>query len=131
MATYTLISMATTYTLYGIPNCGSVKKARTWFDEQQLAYTFVDFKKSPPNAELIQLWLKDVDWNELVNRKGTTYRGLSDADKTLLAQVSDAAIAFVCEHASIIKRPVIHRSKGKPATLVGFDVATYEARFLG
>ncbi|MFX8832853.1 ArsC/Spx/MgsR family protein, partial [Acinetobacter baumannii] len=73
--------MASTYTLYGIPNCSSVKKARTWFDEQQLAYTFVDFKKTPPNAELIKLWLKDVDWNELVNRKGTTYRGLSDTDK--------------------------------------------------
>jgi len=96
----------TTVTIYGIPNCDSVKKARVWLTTHGVDHVFHDFKKLGVPAEAIDLWLKQVDWEVLVNRKGTTWRKL---DPALQASVTDAASAraLMLEHASVIKRPVV------------------------
>ena len=93
-------------TVYGIPNCDSVKKARVWLSERGIDYTFHDFKKQGVPAAAVDLWLSQVSWDVLVNRKGTTWRKL---DPDLQSQVIDAAStrALMLEHASVIKRPVV------------------------
>jgi arsenate reductase len=114
-----------TITLYGIPNCDTVKKARTWLDANGIAYTFHDFKKSGINSGLIQTWLRDVAWDVLVNRKGTTWRALSDDRK---ATISDAksATALMIESPSIIKRPVLVTAG---TSHVGFSDDLYQQIF--
>lgn len=108
-------------TLYGIPNCDTVKKARTWLDQHDRPYEFHDFKKAGVSEALVHTWLKKVDWEILVNRKGTTWRGLPDERK---AQVVDAAsaIALMIESPSVIKRPVLVSGK---TVHVGFSDAAY------
>jgi arsenate reductase len=111
--------------LYGIPNCDTVKKARTWLAEQGIAAEFHDFKKAGVTSSLIQHWLADVPWDVLVNRKGTTWRGLSDQRK---ASVVDAksATELMLELPSVIKRPVLATEK---KTVVGFSDALYQEIF--
>ena len=106
--------------VYGIPNCNTVKKARTWLDEQGQAYVFHDYKKQGVPADRLDAWIKQVGWEVLVNRQGTTWRQLDDATK---AGVVDAASArtLMLDKASVIKRPVMERA-GK-ALCVGFDEA--------
>ena len=93
-------------TLYGIPNCDQVKKARVWLDEHAIAYTFHDFKKAGINAALVKVWLKDLAWETLVNRKGTTWRALPDARKASITDIASAT-ALMLELPSIVKRPVL------------------------
>ena len=109
-------------TLYGIPNCDTVKKARTWLDQAGLSYHFHDFKKAGLDKATVAAWLKQVPWETLVNKKGTTWRGLSDEKK---ASVTDAAsaTALMLENTSVIKRPVLCTNN---QVLVGFDPARYE-----
>ena len=108
----------TTLTVYGIPNCDSVKKARAWLTEHGLDYTFHDFKKhGVPESELDQ-WLKACGWDVVLNRKGTTWRKL---DEHIQAGVTNAATAkaLMLTQSSVIKRPVIAWPSGK--TTVGFS----------
>lgn len=103
--------------VYGIPNCDSVKKARTWLTQQGLQAAFHDFKKQGvPEAEL-DLWLNAVGWETLLNRKGTTWRQL---DAAVQKGVTDrtSAKAVMLAHASTIKRPVIAWPSGR--ITVGF-----------
>lgn len=95
-----------TITLYGIPNCDTVKKARTWLTENKRNYVFHDFKKDGITRELITGWLRDVSSDVLLNRKGTTWRELSDEQK---AAVTDdaSAIELMLSSPSIIKRPEV------------------------
>ena len=95
-----------TITVYGIPNCDSVKKARVWLTDHGVDYVFHDFKKQGVPPEAVDFWLKHVSWDMLVNRKGTTWRKL---DPGLQASVVDnaSARAVMLEHASVIKRPVV------------------------
>lgn len=105
-------------TVYGIPNCDSVKKARAWLNAQGLDCTFHDFKKQGvPEAQLDQ-WLKACGWELLLNRKGTTWRQLDAATQ---ARVVDAASAkaLMLAQASVIKRPVIAWPSGQ--ITVGFQ----------
>ena len=92
--------------VYGIPNCDSVKKARTWMDAQGVAYTFHDFKKQGVPPQALDQWLQAVGWETLLNRKGTTWRKL---DEPTQAKVIDAASAraLMLAQASVIKRPVV------------------------
>ena len=113
-------------TLYGIPNCGSVKKARDWLESQNLAYTFQDFKKAGIDKDTIAVWMKQASWEVLVNKKGTTWRGLSDATKEDITNATSATTLMI-EHSSVIKRPVL--CKGN-TVLVGFDANTYEEHLL-
>ena len=109
-------------TLYGIPNCDTVKKARTWLDQAGLSYHFHDFKKAGLDKATVAVWLKHVPWEILVNKKGTTWRGLPDATK---ASVNDAtsATALMLENTSVIKRPVLCTNN---QVLVGFDADLYK-----
>lgn len=104
--------------VYGIPNCNTVKKARTWLDEQGLAFVFHDYKKQGVPVDRLDAWIKQVGWEVLVNRQGTTWRQLDDATK---AGVVDAASAraLMLDKASVIKRPVVERAGQILA--VGFD----------
>ena len=107
----------TTLTVYGIPNCDSVKKARVWLTEHGVDYVFHDFKKQGVPPEAVDQWLKHVSWDVLVNRKGTTWRKL---DAALQASVVDnaSARALMLEHASVIKRPVVVKGQ---AVIVGVN----------
>ncbi|HZW14315.1 MAG TPA: ArsC family reductase [Noviherbaspirillum sp.] len=114
-----------TATLYGIPNCDTVKKARTWLDQQGISYTFHDFKKAGISRELVNQWLEHLSWDVLVNRKGTTWRGLNDERK---ASINDAASAteLMLESPSVIKRPVLLLDGDAH---VGFSDALYQQIF--
>lgn len=95
-----------TITVYGIPNCDSVKKARVWLTDHGVDHVFHDFKKQGVPPEAVDLWLNHVGWEVLVNRKGTTWRKLEPA---LQASVVDkaSARALMLEHTSVAKRPVV------------------------
>ena len=112
-------------TLYGIPNCDTVKKARAWLTDQGVDFTFHDFKKQGVPADLLPTWHAAVGWQTLVNRKGTTWRWLDDAAHD--AVVDDAtATALMLAQPSVIKRPVVDWGAGE--VTVGFDPATFAAQ---
>jgi Spx/MgsR family transcriptional regulator len=93
-------------TVYGIPNCHSVKKARTWLTERGMDYQFHDFKKQGVPAALLPAWLAVVGWQTLVNRQGTTWRKLDESERASV--IDDAtAVHMMLSHPSVIKRPVI------------------------
>ncbi|MGL6072435.1 ArsC family reductase [Craterilacuibacter sp.] len=110
-------------TIYGIPNCSTVKKARLWLNEQQLDSTFHDFKKQGIDTVTLSRWLRHTSLATLINRKGTTWRALSDEDK-LRADSPDSAIALMMEKPSLIKRPVLEQGS---QLLVGFSEDSYQA----
>jgi len=93
-------------TLYGIPNCDTVKKARTWLDTQAHPYSFHDFKKAGvPDAE-VDKWIAALGWEKLVNRKGTTWRKLDPATQAAVVDAASAK-ALMLAQPSVIKRPVV------------------------
>ena len=103
--------------LYGIPNCDTVKKARAWLAERQLAYCFHDFQKEGvPPAELAR-WSASAGWETLLNRKGTTWRKLDAATQAAVVDTASAQ-SLMLAHPSTIKRPVV--DWGQDIT-VGFD----------
>ena len=108
--------------LYGIVNCNTVKSARAWLDAHGKRYEFVDFKKHPPTPELLESWCAKFGWENVLNRRGTTWRLLTPE---VQARVKDekSAIALMLEKPSAIKRPVLDNSG--PA-LLGFDEKAYE-----
>lgn len=114
-----------TTTLYGIPNCDTVKKARTWLADNGHDFTFHDFKKQGLSRELVQGWLKDVDWETLVNRKGMTWRNLPDERKAQILD-ADSATDLMLESPSVIKRPVL---QGVGPVSVGFSADTFASKF--
>jgi arsenate reductase (glutaredoxin) len=112
-------------TLYGIPNCDTVKKARTWLADHGKNHEFHDFKKHGlPAAELAR-WAELVGWESLLNRKGTTWRKLPPADQAA-ANDSASAQALMQAQTSVIKRPVVDWGDGD--VTVGFDLKTWEKR---
>ncbi|MGX8883437.1 ArsC family reductase [Methylovorus sp. SPW-M1] len=108
--------------LYGIPNCNTVKKARTWLDEHQVAYEFHDFKKLGIDASTLKQWLTQTSWEKLVNRSGMTWRNLPEAEKSAVTD-NTSAIRLMQDKTSVIKRPVLV-ADGKLLAL-GFDESTY------
>ena len=114
--------MATT--IYGIKNCDTMKKARDWLDGQGVAYAFHDYKASGVSRSTLEGWAKQVGWQVLLNKAGTTFKKLPDADK---ADVGEAkAIELMLAQPSMIKRPVLDVD-GK--LTVGFKPDTYAAVF--
>ena len=107
--------------IYGIKNCNTVKKALDWLNENNKAYTFHDFKKEGVSAEKLTEWSQKVNWEQLVNKKGTTWKQLEDARKAEVTNI-DAAFILMQEKTSVIKRPVIE-TNGK--VLLGFDEEMY------
>ncbi len=114
-----------TITLYGIPNCDTVKKARAWLAGQGLAYRFHDFKKQGVPEDRLQAWLQAQDWEKLLNRQGTTWRKLAPEVQAGVTDAASAA-ALLREQSSAIKRPVVEWGEGPSATLtVGFSEALF------
>jgi arsenate reductase (glutaredoxin) len=113
-----------TITLYGIPNCDTVKKARNWLDGRGLAYAFHDYKKAGADAEKLASWCDAAGWEVVLNRAGTTFKKLPDGDKADLDQAK--AIALMRDQPSMIKRPVVEYAGG---LLVGFKLSEWEAAF--
>jgi Spx/MgsR family transcriptional regulator len=108
--------------LYGIPNCNTVKKARTWLDEHGIPYEFHDFKKQGIDAATLENWLKHTSWEKLVNRAGMTWRGLDDQTKSGVID-NASAIKLMMAKTSVIKRPVL--IKDGALFCLGFDESTY------
>jgi arsenate reductase len=114
-----------TITLHGIRNCDTIKKARAWLDARGVAYDFHDYKVAGIDAATLAAWSQSVGWERLLNRAGTTFRALPDADKADLDEAK--AIALMVANPSTIKRPVLTGAGAVP--LVGFNVAAYEEAF--
>jgi arsenate reductase len=108
--------------LYGIPNCNTVKKARSWLEQHGIAYEFHDFKKQGIDAATLEAWLRQVPWEKLVNRTGMTWRNLDDASKAAVVD-NTSAIALMTAKTSAIKRPVLVRDGA--VFCLGFDETTY------
>jgi arsenate reductase len=107
-------------TIYGIKNCDTMKKARVWLDSHGVAYSFHDYKAEGIDKARLQRWAKEVGWETLLNRAGTTFRKLDDAAKEGLNE--SKAIALMLEQPSMIKRPVLDLG-GK--LVVGFKPEIY------
>jgi arsenate reductase (glutaredoxin) len=111
-------------TIHGIKNCDTMKKARAWLDAHAVAYTFHDYKAEGVTKAKLEAWAEQVGWEVLLNRAGTTFRALPDADKDGIT--AKKAIAAMVAQPSMIKRPVLETG-GK--LLVGFKPDVYEAAF--
>lgn len=105
----------TAITIHGIPNCDTMKKARTWLEGRGIAYDFHDYKKAGISPDKLNAWADAVGWEVLLNKAGTTFRKLPDSDKAGIDRAR--AIALMLEQPSLIKRPVLEYPGG---VLVGF-----------
>lgn len=117
--------MADSITVFGIPNCDTVKKARKWLDAQSVSYDFHDYKKKGIDEDTLNTWCKELGWEALLNRRGTTWRKLDEAQKADLTQAT--AVKLMIDNTSLIKRPVI---KTKTELLLGFNAEQYETALL-
>ncbi|OGB23453.1 MAG: arsenate reductase [Burkholderiales bacterium RIFCSPLOWO2_02_FULL_57_36] len=111
--------------LYGIPNCDQVRKARAWLNDHALSFDFHDFKKAGIERSLIETWLIHLTWDVLLNKKGTTWRNLSDQRKAAITDAKSAT-ELMLELPSAIKRPVL--SIGE-SIHVGFSDPLYQQIF--
>jgi arsenate reductase (glutaredoxin) len=108
-------------TIYGIKNCDTMKKARAWLDDHGVKYAFHDYKVAGVDRARLETWVRKAGWETLLNKAGTTFRQLPDADKEGLSEAK--AIKLMLAQPSVIKRPVLELSGGK--ILVGFKPETY------
>lgn len=114
-----------TVTLYGIPNCDTVKKARNWLDAQGIDYAFHDYKKLGADAGKLESWVAQAGWEKVLNRAGTTFRKLPEEDKADLD--AEKAVKVMLANPSCIKRPIVEHPGG---LLVGFNEAEWSAALL-
>ncbi len=108
-------------TIYGIKHCDTMKKARAWLDKRGVAYSFHDYKTAGIDRRRLEQWSKQVGWETLLNRAGTTFRKLPDKDKNAID--ANKAMALMLAQPSMIKRPVLELGGGK--LLVGFKPELY------
>ena len=110
--------------MYGIPNCDTIKKARKWLEAEGVEYQFHDYKKQGIDAELVKEFCLSLGWENVLNKRGTTYRQLNQEQKDTLNETN--AIALLIEQPSMIKRPIVrHNDKLE----LGFSTANYAALF--
>ena len=109
-------------TFYGIPNCDTVKKARGWLDAHGTAYAFHDYKKAGVDEASLRRWVGALGWETVLNRAGTTFRKLPDADRADLD--ADKAVVLMLAQPSMIKRPIL---EGDGVLLAGFKPEAWEA----
>ncbi len=120
------ISSDTLPLLYGIKNCDTVKKARRWLDEQQIAYRFHDYRADGLDAALLDTFIAELGWEALLNTRGTTWRKLDETRRESIQNAASAA-ELMLEMPAIIKRPLLC-APGKPM-LLGFKETSYERYF--
>ena len=113
-----------TPTLYGIPNCDTVKKARVWLGQHGVAHVFHDYKKAGIDRASLERWVNEHGWETVLNRAGTTFRKLPDADRADLG--AHKAVALMLAQPSMIKRPVLDLGDRR---IVGFKPEIYEGAF--
>ena len=111
-------------TLYGIPNCDTVRKARRWLDAQGIAYRFHDFRKDGLDEQSLRAWVDELGWEALLNRSGTTWRSAPEALRSGIG--ADQAIAFMLQMPAAIKRPVLDTGRER---VVGFSEPRYQLLF--
>lgn len=109
--------------IYGIKNCNTMKKTFTWFDEAAQPYNFHDYKKHGIDADTLARWCEAVGWEQLINKRGTTWRRLSPSQQAIDTQ--EQAIALMQENTSLIRRPVVENADGD--IVIGFDPTRLEA----
>ena len=112
--------------LYGIPNCSTVKKARTWLAAHDIPHQFFDYKKQGLEPELAQAWLEQIGWERLINRNGLTWRCLT-VEQQKMVMDNASALPLMLEKPSIIKRPLLE--KNSQLLHIGFDEAAYNVIF--
>jgi len=117
---------STMYIVYGIPNCDTIKKAVNWLQKHRIPYEFHDYRKKGITTQKLKTWSKQVGWETLLNKRGSTWRELDQATQASITN-EKAAIALLAENTSAIKRPVIE--KGEVVVVVGFDEGVYEKIF--
>ena len=115
-----------TIVLHGIPNCDTVKKARTWLEGRGVAYAFHDYKKQGVDETALRAWVAEAGWEKLLNRAGTTFRKLPEEQREGID--AEKAIAIMIANPSVIKRPVM---TGAGALIVGFKPDEWAGRFGG
>lgn len=113
--------------IYGIKNCNTVKSAIDWLNKNKVAFEFHDYKKTGITAAKLSGWCKQVGWESLINKRGTTWRQLEEADQKKVIN-EKSAIALLIEKTSVIKRPLIEQD-GK-VLLLGYDEDVYEKKLL-
>ncbi|MEP4548217.1 MAG: arsenate reductase [Saccharospirillum sp.] len=106
--------------IYGIRNCDTIKKTLAWFADQRLEIEFIDYKKTPPDEALLRTWLTQLDWEQLVNKRGTTWRKLPEEQRDTLTEAG--AIEQMIANPSLIKRPLVDY---QGSVSVGFDEAHF------
>jgi Spx/MgsR family transcriptional regulator len=109
-------------TMFGIKNCDTIKKARKWLEAEGIEYQFHDYKKDGLTAEMLNAWVKNLGWEALVNKRGTTWRKLPEDVKEAIDQAS--AIQIMLDNASIIKRPLL--IDDADSKLLGFKAEEYQ-----
>ena len=114
-----------TITLHGIKNCDSVKKARQWLGAAGIDYEFRDFRETAPTAAEIQGWLEHCEWQQVLNKRSTTWKSLDEADKAAASDAA-AAVKLLAANPTLIKRPVLTTTTG---AWVGFNSANYARIF--
>ena len=111
-----------TVTIHGIRNCDTMKRARAWLDRRGVAYRFRDYKAEPPTQGELAAWARTLGWERLLNRSGTTFRKLAEAERAGLDE--SRALALMQAHPSLIRRPVLE-ADGR--LLAGFDETAWAA----
>jgi len=124
-----------TITIYGIKSCSTMKKAFTKLDELGVSYDFHDYKKQGIDKESVQRWVNELGINKVLNKRGTTWRKLTDEQKQAADENVNNAIDLLIENTSMIKRPIVEgqladKNNDQPILLCGFDEAEFEAAFL-
>jgi Spx/MgsR family transcriptional regulator len=110
--------------LYGIPNCDTIKKAKHWLNQHEIVYTFHDFRKNGIEPTLVAHFCQDLGWENVLNKRGTTYRQLSDEQKQSINGIT--IIDLLVEYPAMIKRPVL---SADGILHVGFNADKYQAIF--
>jgi len=110
--------------MYGIKNCDTIKKARSWLDEHGVAYGFHDYKASGIDRASLSAWADELGWEKLLNRAGTTFRKLPDADRETVDR--DRAIDLMLAQPSMIKRPLLDLGNRR---VLGFNAHSYQEVF--
>jgi len=124
-----------TITIYGIKSCSTMKKAFTKLDELGVNHNFHDYKKQGIDKDSVQRWVNELGINKVLNKRGTTWRKLTDEQKQAADENVNNAIDLLIENTSMIKRPIVEgqladKNNGQPILLCGFDEAEFEAAFL-